>query len=353
MATNNSISDIIHQKLNRESFTKKVGLLDGISGESLYYFYRSELLDEEASYDKAVAKLHKVIEAISIDPSHSTFHNGIAGVGWLILHLNSAGIVEVAIEDFLDSSVDEFLYKDMIKHCDAGIYDFFFGASGICFYFLKRYISTENHILKETYKTYITHFLFYIEYISVTDANGVYWKHHQYPFEDDGVHYQLSAKTNISGLMMVLVEIAKTNNYNPVCIPLLEKSSNWMLHQLETNESPRIDQAFCLWKTANVLNNDILKVKAIQFLKHTAESLSEENSISLNKFALIYQKMAQQTEDAFFLEKAKKCFQILENRLLEEELEDQSIWKGYAGMALTDLSLKYDFNTDWTHCMLI
>ncbi|MCH2194539.1 lanthionine synthetase LanC family protein [Kordia sp.] len=151
---------------------------------------------------------------------HTNFYNGLAGIGWFICHLNEAEIADVDVEDFLDTSIDTLLYEDMIQLLNTNVYDFFYGATGICFYFLKGFITTQNPAIKETYRTYITHFLFYIEYRSITDTHGKHWKHSGYPFEKDHVNYQLSSVDNISGLMLVLTEIAKTNSFNTLCLPL-------------------------------------------------------------------------------------------------------------------------------------
>ncbi|WP_298509322.1 lanthionine synthetase LanC family protein [uncultured Kordia sp.] len=353
MTTKDNLSAFILQKLQEHSNTTNVGILNGLAGESLYHFYRSELLDEDASYDTAVLKLQQVIEIMSSGQVHTTFYNGLAGIGWFICHLNEAEIAEIDIEDFLDTSVDTLLYEDMIQFLNMNLYDFFYGATGICFYFLKRFITTQNPALKETYKTYITQFLFYIEYRSITDVHGKYWKQHSYPFENDQGRYQLSAANNISGLMLVLTEIAKIADFNPVCLPLLKTSSSWLLYQLETEESIRMDQAYCLWKAGKVLENDSLQAKAIQFLKQTTDYLSQENSISLSKFVLIYQSIGHETNDAFFTEKATESFQIMKEQLAQEDVKDTSIWKGYAGIGLTDLSVKFNLTTHWEACMLI
>lgn len=134
---------------------------------------------------------------------------------------------------------------------------------------------------------------------------------------------------------------------------LLKASSGWLLHQLGAVQDIRIDQAYCLWKAGNVLNNDSLQTKALQFLKHTAKHLSDEYSISLSKFALIYQKISHETNDAFFIEKAQESFKIITERFASEDIKDASLWKGYAGIGLADLSLKFNLNTDWETCMLI
>lgn len=353
MSKKKNVSEAVSQKLDQNSTLTNVGLLNGLAGESLYYFYRSHLLDEEVSYEKAVAKLHQVIESISNDASHTTFYNGIAGVGWMISHLNEANIVEIEIEDFLDTSIDLFLYQDMIKHLNTGIYDFFFGASGICYYFISRYTTTKNTALKETYKNYITHFLFYLEYIGVQDANGMYWKHSYYPFEDDGIDYQLSSETNISAVIMILVEIVSLANFDPISIPLLQKSSNWLIHNLETSKQARIDQAFCLWKAGSALKDDMLEEKAFQLLKNITINFSIENSISLFKYALIFQKIAEHTNNDFFRRKTKECYDKASMNFSEETILDTSIWKGSAGVGLTDFTVTEKLNMDWAKCMLI
>lgn len=353
MTTNNNLSQRILQKLQQYSNPTAIGLLDGLAGESLYYFYRSKVLDDDTSYDTAVLKLQQIIEVMSNSQVHTTFYNGLAGIGWCICHLKEAELAEIDIEDFFDSSIEKLLYEDMIQLLNTNVYDFFYGAAGICFYFLKRFETTENPALQETYKTYITHFLFYIEYRSISDANGIYWKHHHYPFENDTVSYQLSAIDNISGLVLVLTEIAKTNHFNPIVVPLLKKSSRWLLHQLETDEKVRIDKAYCLWKISNVLKDDALAANALPFLKRSANHLEKENSASLSKFALMYQKIGHQTGNAFFTEKATESFEIIMKRLAKEDVKDASIWKGYAGIGLTDFSLRHKLNTHWESCMLL
>jgi hypothetical protein len=353
MSVKNNLTEAILHSINQKSTATDVGLLNGLAGKSLYFFYRNYLFDEEASYEKAVAQLHQVIESFGNDTSHTTFHNGIAGIGWMISHLNEANIIEIAIEDFLDTSVDAFLYQDMIKHLNTGIYDFFYGASGICYYFIHRYTATEDKALKETYKNYITHFLFYMEYIGLNNLNGMYWKHHHYPFEDDGISYQLSSERNISAVMMVLIAIASTGDFNPVSIPLLQKSSNWLMNKLETSQHSSIDEAFCLWKVGRVLHDLKLEAKAFQFLKNKENHLSKQNTISLFKIALVYKKIAQETEDDFFKEKAIEYYKMASSRFSMEDVTDVGIWKGNVGIGLIDFTFNHGLDMEWAKCMLV
>jgi len=353
MLLKNNLSEVILQRLTKNSTYTNVGLLNGLAGESLYFFYRSYLFDEEASFEKAVAKLHKVIEAVENDFSHANFYNGIAGIGWMISHLNKEGIVEIDIEDFLDTSVDTFLYQQMISCLNKNLYDFFYGASGICYYFINRYATTENKILKENYKNYIIHFLFYMEYNGVNDSNGMHWKHNYYPFENDGISYQLSSQTNISAVIMILVEIISLHDFNPICIPLLEKSSNWLINSLENSQQVTIDQALSLWKASSVLHDRKLEEKSLELLKNITSSLNEESGISLFKYALIYKKIGQQKNHHFFTEKAKEYFKKAAILFANEDNTDLSIWKGNSGVGLADLTFSHDLNMEWTKCMLI
>ena len=353
MTLQNNVSELILQKLAQTTNLEKAGLLDGLAGESVYYFYRSEVLEDEAAYEKAILKLQQTIEVLSSTQANTTFYNGLAGIGWLICHLNETEIAEIAVEDFLDTSVDAFLYEEMLQFLNTRVYDFFYGAAGICFYFLKRYVTTQNQAVKETYKTYITHFLFYLEYTRIKDSNGTHWKSHPLPFEADEEAYQLSGTHNSSGLMLVLTEIAKTQDFNPICRPLLAKSSAWLAYKLQTVDNIPIDEAFCLWKAASVLEDAALAEKGIHHLKETTTHLTEVKITSLSKLALIYQKVGLETNETFFIEKATECFQIITKKLPEQELATASIWNGYAGIGLAELSLKSQQSLAWSNCMLI
>jgi hypothetical protein len=353
MITESNVSKEILQQLTQPSSTKNIGLLDGLAGECLYYFYRGEILNEEVAYEIAVAKLHETIEMMSETQVSTSFFNGISGIGWMLCHLKEAEIVALDIEDFFDTAVDTLLYEHMLELLNTNVFDFFHGASGICFYFLKRYQTTQNTSLKTTYQTYITHFLFHLEYLSLKTENGLYWPQPLASVESDLIEYRLSGNNQNTALLMVLSEIAKAVDFNPICLPLLKKSSNWLLHEVEQQRGIRMDQAFCLWKVSNVLNDFTLEEKSLQLLKEISVRLSQENYNSLSKYALIYRKVAQKTDDLFFYTKAQECFQIVTNYILDGALEDHSIWKGYAGIGLTNFSVYHHLNLNWAHCMLI
>ncbi|EDP96626.1 lanthionine synthetase LanC family protein [Kordia algicida OT-1] len=354
MCLDNFLSDSIFKAIEKQPTTTKAGLLDGLAGESLYYFYRSALLnDDEVLYEKGIEKLQTAIEIGSKNSADTSFYSGVAGIGWLVLHLKEQEFVDIDIDDFLDTSVDTYLYETMLDFLNRSIYDFFYGAAGICYYFLKRYQCVRDNSQKELYRTYIMHFLFYLEFIKNKDEKGIFWKHPEYPFEEDSMCFQLSSLSNISSIILLLTDISYNKEFTSFCTILIKKSSDWLIYKLETYKKIRLDQAFCLWKASIVLNDNELQKKALQLLNTAKKSILNEDVISLAKCALIYQKITKETDNNSLKEEAFKCFTKVTDNLLEHTINDNSIWKGYSGIGLIDFSLNDSVSPEWSKCILI
>lgn len=353
MYRTHSISNSIFNALKQQSVTEKAGLLDGLTGESLYYFYRNILFKDEHAYTTAVEKLETAVEMMHKNIGDTSFFSGIAGIGWMVLHLNEQEIVDIDIDDFLDSSIDLFLYTTMMEYLHRHIYDFFFGASGICFYFFKKYQSVQDVKQKEMFKTYIMQYLFYMEFIKKTDTEGIFWTHREYPFEKENSCFELSSLSNVSSIILLLTEIATEKEFAPFCFSLIKRASYRLLHLLETTQKHRLDQGYCLWKASVLLCDAELEKKAFYYLRLAKKHIPTTDIVSQAKCAMIYQKIANTTCDNLHKKEALQCITDFSVGELAQNMYDSSIWKGYAGLGLIDFSLHHTASNEWSKCMLI
>lgn len=66
-----------------------------------------------------------------------SYDQGIAGYGWLLVHLKENDILEIDLDNYL-TEVDNYLYQRLIFLISNKEYDPLYGAIGIGFYFIKR-----------------------------------------------------------------------------------------------------------------------------------------------------------------------------------------------------------------------
>lgn len=114
----------------------KIGALNGLAGIALFQFYYEESL--ELHSENSLKTINFCIEKINEGHFSASYCNGLAGFAWLLNHLEEYNFVEkdefTSILSAIDTQIEYYL-QQYILH---GNYDFFHGALGCIFYFLKR-----------------------------------------------------------------------------------------------------------------------------------------------------------------------------------------------------------------------
>jgi hypothetical protein len=99
-----------------------------------YYtkYYKSKIHEE--SIHEA---LNKTIGLLNSSEQLPTYCSGIAGVGWMLMHLKEKGWIDIETEIFF-KDIDDYLHLSLISDLKKDNYDFLHGYLGILYYFIER-----------------------------------------------------------------------------------------------------------------------------------------------------------------------------------------------------------------------
>lgn len=150
------IADIIR---NKDYHKNKRGLMTGNAGEALFLYYYCFWSGNDEFYDIASERFLDGVEHITVPLTsstspldlHTSFYDGIGGVGWEIVHLLAHRIIEGDISDTM-GSVEPWLYRRMIYDLRQNRLDLFRGATGIGLYAVGR----DDRLSKEYLRRFVT-----------------------------------------------------------------------------------------------------------------------------------------------------------------------------------------------------
>ncbi|HEU5057441.1 MAG TPA: lanthionine synthetase C family protein [Kofleriaceae bacterium] len=135
------------------------GLLDGGSaGQAAFFGYLARALGDTAHLDRAFEQLERA--AAVADQMPLALHDGLAGVGWAIRHLQP-GETE---EDDLDGGILTFLARTPLPYQPA---DLLYGDLGLAVYALERGAAGRAALARITERLAAT---------ALRDAHGVFWR---------------------------------------------------------------------------------------------------------------------------------------------------------------------------------
>lgn len=138
----NKIEKKIWLSVNTET---RIGVLDGLSGIALFYFYLTKIIDSDEYNTKLITVIDRINFLISEYEYDSSFCSGIAGYGWVLLKINNKNI---DIDDNYFESIDLILSDTLKANSENNYYDFLYGGVGIAMYFIERYRVNKNEITK-------------------------------------------------------------------------------------------------------------------------------------------------------------------------------------------------------------
>ena len=117
-----TFNQYIDCNLNFESNTKSMGALTGVSSVILFKFYYARLLKDESIADQGADVLAECIDEVNNGFTYPTYCNGLAGLGWLIDHLEYYNFIDVDSDELL-VSMDDYLHQQMILYLNNKEYD--------------------------------------------------------------------------------------------------------------------------------------------------------------------------------------------------------------------------------------
>ncbi len=386
-----SIEDQSHKNL-------KIGVLSGISGVSLFYFYYSKLLNADQYYTKGINILEESIDRINLGYSFPTYCSGIAGFGWVLDHVVEEKFVETDTDGLL-SDLDGYLYQVMTNDLKKKYYDFLHGAIGYGYYFLKRYKNTKSDILKKRYTDYLFFLVSSLKQLSEKDKNGIKWS--SVLNKKTGQQgYNLSLSHGMSSIINFLSRLYLFEEFKLDVLPLLKGAisyvlsfenldknafslfPNWITNPADHNSS-RL--AWCygdlgigltLRIASKALKDKYLGKKSLQILVHSAnrktfeESLVKDAGLCHGSYgnAQIYNRLYRETQNNIFREAA---IHWIEKSISLSTFKDgyagyktwsgpDKMWTketnlltGIAGIGLAIIFHLSDLETTWDECLMI
>src|SRR6056297_669604 len=199
---------------------QQIDLFSGKAGLSIILFYYANFINKDNHAKKALEVISQLFEKTENDFIHHSFAGGLAGIGWVIEHLEQNAYLECKTDEII-GELDEFLYKKMIEDLNKNTYDYLHGASGIALYLLNR------KRLPETNK-YLAEYVDLLEKIGEEEINKYKWLSNNAIDEKKDV-FNLSLSHGISSLIIILSKIYSLDINKDKTFKLLNGAVNYLL----------------------------------------------------------------------------------------------------------------------------
>jgi lantibiotic biosynthesis protein len=279
------IAEDIIERFEKQELKNDIGLLSGKSGISLFLFYYARYTNDERYERYAQKLLESVFEDINNGSFLPTYCSGIAGVCWTIIHLVEEGFIEKENLDVLND-LDKFLEKAMKSFIENNDYDFLHGATGIAYYFTKRYESDKKVI------PYLEYYVEKLNDYAIYDEKEKTAKIISTVFDENEKTkqvYNLSMSHGMSSIVIILCKISGIVEERSKCLKMIGGFTNFMLKcekpmnpitfstypsYIEVNGDKNdtygrlgwcygdINQGYCFYEAFNVLNDEGLLIKS-------------------------------------------------------------------------------------------
>ena len=169
--------------------------------------------------------IDQIIEIIEADENpNSTYCNGLAGVGWLVLYLIEKKIIKKKPKDFF-SDIDLFLDRQLKHFIKTANLDLLHGALGIGLYFLKR----------RNYEVVDLLLCKFIEIATENDGRLSFSYFDSYNFKTDV--YDFGLAHGHSGILYFLNKCQKSGLKNPTIKKLKDGIINFFLYNIKRHSS--------------------------------------------------------------------------------------------------------------------
>lgn len=371
------INDLLED--NRDFLQNDYGLLSGLTGKAiLMYEYRKLYPKNDIDNETYIEDIFNSIENYD---SISTYCAGVSGACLGIGYLNCNNSGEEGRFDFISDEVEEFIDVDYLSYIKDDNIDFLHGSIGIAFYYLERLKEDE-----EKYKHNIEILLSHLDETSIWENNMLRWKENT----------NISLSHGMASIVILLCNLLRQNiDFNVDILRILKGAVNYILSQeidyskygsffpnKSNSEEIRrsrlawcygdLGVALCLLNASEILNDDLLKKKALLIINcaSTRRNL-EENFIvdaslchGTSGIAMFFYSLYLKMKDDNYLDTAKywldktielyreeKIFYLVnQNRYDNERL---SLLEGKIGIALAILSIHNNRQSEWQKFLLI
>lgn len=387
---------IIQIEIDLRSITNKcpASLLSGESGIVLFYSYLYKQFKDEKYLDSVRSHLESVFEHIETNITNTSIDHGIAGVGWLIQHLVTDGILDDSYIETLNE-IDELLISSIKRDVALRRYDYFTGLIGKGLYFLERLEFDKSK----------THYLLSIsnELMSLKENNICAWQDNyainRKPSEN--VAFNLGLAHGNPSILYFLTKVWHTSDAkNNELLKTIGDLSNWLRNQeicnsgrcfypnyiIDENSYPNQFSGFNLgWcygdlgvltsllQYAIAVDDKELKGYCIFRAKEISNNIVEYLPIDsglchgLAGVAVIYQRLFHYTNEDSFHQTSEFLFsEMLKSAKFsdglagfkshignDEWVSDFSFLTGVSGIGLAMLSMLHENNRKWDRILLL
>lgn len=375
-----------------------LGVLAGISGVSMFFFYYAKYKQDNKYAEIGNAILEESINRISDGYGIPTYCSGIAGAGWVFEHLSEQGFIEIDNDELLPE-LENYLYLKMKQDIGVGHYDFLHGAIGYGLYFLKRFKNTKSHLLKIKYQAYIKELLEGLSKTAEKDEHGLKWSSEMKKENQSTRVYNLSLSHGISSITNFLARTSEFQEFYDLSLPLLKGSIRYLLAQEQiigdclfpsaTSKDLDVELiqtrlAWCygdlgigisLYKAAQLLKDSKLREDSIRILLHTTHRKGLKSCGIVDASPCHGAFGNTQMYGTIFKQTQIKEFAVAADYWMTEGLSlaiyddgyagyKQQNWKegpsneinlleGIAGIGMSIISYLSDFDTNWEESLLI
>ena len=377
-------------KIIRNNYSKvdNIGLASGLGGVLLFLFYYYKLTQNKKVLKLAFQMLDETISFLNEGEILLSFCNGIAGLGWLIEHLEQNNFIKGDTNTIL-KDVDDFIFEGVKADMEEYNYDFLHGALGKALYLLKRKNVNTNCLEN------ITNGILKISECPL--PNQLRWK--SMHFETQEIIYNLSLSHGIASTINIYSRLYEQDIMKVKSKEIIDKSINYLLTCKKNNmlsffpnyavpdgnqfQSSRL--AWCygdlgigvtLWQVSQKINDKVLENKSLEILLHSTKRRElKENFVfdaglchGTSGIAHIFNRIYRNTGIKEFKESSEFWFyKTMEMARFEDGLAGYKYWQswnndwyneigflnGITGIGLTLISAASDIDPKWDECLLL
>ena len=263
-----------------------LNLMEGKSGEILFWAYYSKYTQDDSYLEKVASLLSDIFDEIATGFKYPTFASGLAGIGWTVEHLAQNDFLKIDTNNII-GNLDKFLYPYMMDYIKEGNYDYLHGALGIGLYYLNRSSNTKNI-------EYLIQLVDELEKQSTSIINSIAWET-KLKLDSDLRGYNLSLSHGIASIITFLSRLHEKGIHSAKVSQLAIGAINYLLQnkrnenntffqypawvcESEPNKGGRL--AWCyndlgistaLWQTGLLFKNETWKQEAIDTLLNTTK----------------------------------------------------------------------------------
>lgn len=390
------INEIIKKEYSNST---SVGVLEGLSGISLFQFYYSRYLNNNDFNNDGIETLNLCIEKINNGNCYSTYCNGISGFGWVLDHLVQENFINIDNDSYL-VHFDKHLKASMITNLKNGNYEFLYGAVGIACYFLNRFKNTKSINLKNKYKNTLLEFVSQLKDISEKESdNKIMWLT-LINREKNEIGCNLGVSHGISAIIGLLTRLYNYPEFKLSTKLILEESINFLIGTSESdlksfslfpNSIPNKEKETCksrlgwcygdlgigliLFRASIAINDEKLKKTSLTILRHSAKRTTLKKSWVDNPFichgsygiSLIFDRIYKETGEQIFKESKEFWAELGFNMISKNQSGSYKDWEfkkinlesnisiisGLAGIGLIIINFISHSDSNWDEILFI